>query len=57
MRKNKAQYREAQRLCMNCGNKITPEVSKRKFCVMCGLKYFVVIRALKLIKLDFLKKR
>lgn len=39
-------YRKAKKLCLNCGTSITPEISKRRFCLICGLEHFKIIRFL-----------
>ena len=39
-------YREVRGLCLKCGTPITPKISHRRFCLMCGIKHFEIIRFL-----------
>lgn len=53
MNKRKKSYREFRKLCLKCGTKTTPEISKRRFCLNCGIKYYDLICFLKKLNFNF----
>lgn len=32
--------------CLNCKKRITPQISGRRFCLECGIKFYKIIRLL-----------
>lgn len=46
MRRKKG-YREKNKRCLKCNTKISPEISRRRFCLMCNIKHTQIIRTLK----------
>lgn len=46
-------YRKSHDLCLICGKKITPKVSKRRFCLECGLIHYGLLFILKRLRFNF----